>query len=450
MLERLEFKNIGPSPLMTLEFGERLNLLTGDNGLGKTFVLDAAWWALTRTWAEGRMLQPDPQAEGEPEIDYDVRGVMGKTAHAECGFDFEHYEWKGKPGRPSIPGLVVYARIDGGFSVWDPARNYWRNDEDESRSETQRPPAYQFNREQIWTGLWRTPKDEYEKNRDALLCRGLLDDLVSWQIDPAESEAARLFSDVLLELSPHANEPLRLGPSVELWGRAGKVPTLVVPYAEHPVPLEHASAGVKRAVALAYALVWAWVSHQKALRMTKKKVTEAHQIVLLFDEMEAHLHPQWQRRILPALLRAVNSRLLRGAEVPVQVIGTTHAPLVLASVETEFNKETDRLFNFELKASGQVEVQEVEYAKHGDVVSWLESEAFDMDSGYSVEAEAAMKEAGDFMAGSGSQDDETRKAIEARLRKALGGDDPLLVDWFAKTRPEVLRGAAQARSGRRG
>jgi recombinational DNA repair ATPase RecF len=28
-----------------------MNFLVGDNGLGKSFLLDAAWWALTRTWA---------------------------------------------------------------------------------------------------------------------------------------------------------------------------------------------------------------------------------------------------------------------------------------------------------------------------------------------------------------------------------------------------------------
>lgn len=95
-------------------------------------------------------------------------------------------------------------------------------------------------------------------------------------------------------------------------------------------------------------------------------------------------------------------------------------------------------------------MDEVPWAKHGNVVSWLESEAFDMESGYSVEAEAAMKEANDFMAGTGPQDDSTCAAIEARLRKALGGDDPFLVEWFAKTRPEMLRNAAQARTGRRG
>ena len=50
MLQQLHLKNVGPSPEMDLHFGERLNLITGNNGLGKSFLLDVAWWALTRRW----------------------------------------------------------------------------------------------------------------------------------------------------------------------------------------------------------------------------------------------------------------------------------------------------------------------------------------------------------------------------------------------------------------
>ena len=50
MLERLELKNVGPAPEMALDMAPRLNLITGDNGLGKSFLLDVAWWALTRKW----------------------------------------------------------------------------------------------------------------------------------------------------------------------------------------------------------------------------------------------------------------------------------------------------------------------------------------------------------------------------------------------------------------
>lgn len=50
MIKRLKIHNIGPAAKMELEFGQRLNLLTGDNGLGKSFLLDIAWWSLTRRW----------------------------------------------------------------------------------------------------------------------------------------------------------------------------------------------------------------------------------------------------------------------------------------------------------------------------------------------------------------------------------------------------------------
>lgn len=42
MLKTLKIEGVGPAPKMTLDFGSRLNLLTGDNGLGKSFLLDIA------------------------------------------------------------------------------------------------------------------------------------------------------------------------------------------------------------------------------------------------------------------------------------------------------------------------------------------------------------------------------------------------------------------------
>ena len=48
--------------------------------------------------------------------------------------------------------------------------------------------------------------------------------------------------------------------------------------------------------------------------------------VLLADEIDLHLHPGWQRRVMPAL---------RAAFSGVQLIVTTHSPQVLASVSSE-------------------------------------------------------------------------------------------------------------------
>ena len=437
MLERLEFKHLGPSPAMELRFGERLNLLTGDNGLGKTFVLDAAWWALTRTWAEGRMLLPDPRPDVVSSIAYEVRGKAGQRTKVKSEFDFgEAEDWKLPRGKKPMPGLVIYARVDGGFSVWDPARNYWRETEQDSSVGRRAPLAFHFNRRQIWNGLWRTEKDEYEKNKDALVCRGLLEDVVSWQHDPEEVAARDLLASVVAELSPRDNPgdreraPLAFGSPGEMLGRTGKVPMLKVPYSTEPIPLELASAGVRRIVALAYALVWAWVAHRKAVVQKKGLATAAHQIVFLFDEIEGHLHPQWQRRILPALLRALGS--LGGKELPVQIIGTTHAPLVLASVETEFNEESDRLFHFALTKQNAVTLERVPWAPQGDALNWLVSETFGLRQARSVEGERVVEAAEAWMRGDlaalppGLQ---SAEAIDTQLRRVLADNDRFKPRW---------------------
>lgn len=59
MLEALQFKNVGPADELSIELKPRMNFLAGDNGLGKSFLLDVAWWALTRTCARGTR-RPSP------------------------------------------------------------------------------------------------------------------------------------------------------------------------------------------------------------------------------------------------------------------------------------------------------------------------------------------------------------------------------------------------------
>ena len=52
MLKELHLKQVGTAPQFEVEFADRINLFTGDNGLGKTFLLDVAWWVLTGKWAD--------------------------------------------------------------------------------------------------------------------------------------------------------------------------------------------------------------------------------------------------------------------------------------------------------------------------------------------------------------------------------------------------------------
>src|ERR1039458_9518597 len=144
MIKELHLHQIGPVPDLEAAFGPRLNLVTGDNGLGKTFLLDACWYALTRTWADGKQFYPLPEEPRKPvpAIDYTIIGKNGREARNRAEYQFRDQSWACRQARPPIPGLVIYARIDGGFSVWDPARHYSRDDETDSGRE--RPAAYQF------------------------------------------------------------------------------------------------------------------------------------------------------------------------------------------------------------------------------------------------------------------------------------------------------------------
>jgi hypothetical protein len=431
MITRIQLQDIGPVAGLEADFGDRLNLVTGDNGLGKTFLLDACWYALTRTWADGRTILPgsETKKEDDPKISYSVVGKAGNEVESEARFDFQAQSWRGKAARPPIPGLVIYARIDGGFSVWDPARNYWR-DSDEGGS---RPASYQFSKADVWNGLVQSDDGEPPKT----ICNGLLRDVELWRL--RQSAAFDRLQSVLARLSADESESLSIGEGVRLRvDDVVDIPTLNLPYG--PVPVTMAAAGMKRVLALAYLLVWAWEEHRRSAEIRKGDTTD--RIVLLFDEVEAHLHPKWQRVFLPALLEAVELLLLEGNTSSVQIIATTHAPLILGSVEASWKPEHDKLFDFDL-VDRKVVFREREFARHGSAENWLSSDAFDLATGYPLAAEQAIQEADEFMLKYSEPAEAPAAAktkVHLKLMDSLGGDDeywPFWLPYFQyRDRPE--------------
>ncbi len=436
MITRLKLRHIGPASELAVEhFGPRLNLITGDNGLGKTFLLDACWFALTRTWADDKPFYPSPDVlkEPAPTIEY---AVVGKTEIESANiaeYQFRDQTWKRRQMRPPMPGLVIYARIDGGFSVWDPARNDWLDNTEGS----DRPAAFQFSKAQVWDGL-----EEGEGDRKQVICSGFIRDVESWRARNNGSFA--LLQSVLERLSADEHEKLSIGEGVRVrLIDVRDIPTLKMPYGV--VPVTQAAAGMRRVLALAYLLVWAWDEHRRAAKLQKDEPTD--RVVLLFDEVEAHLHPKWQRVFLPALLDVVNSLLLGGKAKSVQIIGTTHSPLALSSVESLWMDGDDELFDFDLDA-GQVEFEQVDFARHGSAENWLVSNSFDLPSGYPVDAQKAIEDADAFMRRHPSPNDaslEEKDQIHTRLLATLGGDDeywPYWLPYYEKGRTETTGSVA--------
>lgn len=415
MLRKLVLHNVGPAKDLALDpVAPHLNLLTGDNGLGKSFLLEAAWWALTRTWHETPAVPSAPDAVIEHWFDGDSKLSQSKSEWMPDG-----QSWKREPGRPPNPGLVMYARVDGSFSVWDPARNY-RLYSRADGGEADSPAAYQFSSSDVLWGLRRRVQAAGQW-REETLCLGLVDEWREWQ--RAADPRFELLRRLLAALGPD-DQPLEPGnlfrPSLD---DVRELPTIRMPYAQD-VPITYAPAGVQRMCKLAYLLAWAMSEHETESK--RRERAPSHQVIMLVDEIETHLHPRWQRTVLPSLLAAIQG--WREMDRPeVQVMVATHSPLVLTSIEPLFDPMIDALWKLDL-VDGAVQIERDAWHKRGDALMWLESDVFDETSPYSREAEAAMKDAAALMA-SESASEEQADRLRARLREALADTDPFWLNW---------------------
>jgi hypothetical protein len=425
MLESLHLRNVGPSPEMGMDMAPRLNLITGDNGLGKSFLLDVAWYALTRRWphdvnpalTSGYAARPT-DVKRPATIRFALQTKAGTPVEYESKYVPRDEAWLGRAGRPWNPGLVVYAHADGGFSVWDPARNYWKTRKGVDVQE--RLPAYVFSAKDVWDGLVMQVE-----GRPTVVCNGLIRDWSSWIRE--RGRTAEQMEEVLHTLSP-AGDALSVGPLTRLsLEDARDIPSIRTAYSPS-VPIVYASSGVRRIVGMAYMLIWSWNEHVIAAERIGERSTP--QVVMLVDEIESHLHPRWQRSILKSLLQVATTL---HAQARVQLITATHSPLILAAAEPAFKPDQDAWFDLDLEHSGddaQVVLQRRQFVPLGDVSNWLTSEAFDLAEPRSAESERAFAMAKNLLRRNTLPTPEEVRAVEQALVAAGVPDiDPFWVRW---------------------
>lgn len=414
-LSRLQIEGIGPAQKFDYQPASRMNLLTGDNSLGKTFILDCAWWALTDTWL-GQAALPNRHAKNST-ITYDLTTGGKAVDHQIARFNRKDFTWEiSKSPRSKLAGLAIYAKHDGSIAIWDPA--IISTNLSSSKLKTSRQSeSLLLSRDELWNGKKRTddPSD--------WICNGLLRDWPLWQLGgkryiakwgALEKAVLGLFSagdDVLI------GDPVNIRPDSSL-----EVPTLQMPYGLVPLPI--ASAGVQRVAALAYMLVWAWHRHIDAsdLRDTRP----ARRIVVLVDEIEAHLHPRWQRTIVPAIMEVASDL---AEDVSIQFHIASHSPMVAASLEPHFSLEDDALHHLQLDR-GNVKLDRVDFIRRGRSDLWLMSDVFGLNQPRSIEAEKAMSRALTiFSLPASSRDPSEIRSIDALLQRVLAPDDEFWPRW---------------------
>ncbi len=397
-LAALHLRDIGPAKSFDLQFGERLTLIAGDNGLGKSFLLDVAWWAITGKWVDKPAFPFVWLKEVNPTIKFEIRSTTNQILSGSSSFDWGNHSWIHQNERPSVAALCIYAKVDSSFAVSDETR--------EKLQVGDQSHVSFFTSNEVWDGK----PGEIE---------GLVRDWVNWQLS-REQHAFRMLARVLERLSPEDLGIITPGEPTRIPGDPRQIPTIKHAYGD--VPIIFSSAGVQHVLLLAYLVIWSWQEHIVAARQIGEE--PLRKMVIVVDEMEAHLHPRWQRTMLPALMSV--GKLL-SEELEIQIIASTHSPMVLASIEADFSEEADVLYHLALEESNVV-LEPLEFQKYGDISAWLTSPVFGLKHARSRDAEKAIETAKTIQLNPTSDASKVQE-ISDKLRQLLAPDDPFWPRW---------------------
>ena len=415
-VKQLEFREVGPARTLKYEPSRRLNLLIGDNSLGKTFLLDGVWWTITRNWIEYPAAPRRDVERSLPTIqvtfDASIRNVQRRSV-----YNWDRQIWQSSDKKVPVGALAIYARHDGSFLVWDSVSSL----SDVSGLST--TDHVVLDRDSLWHG--KRIKDEHRGMTS--ICNGVLVDWVNWQTRGSHfAEVFGAFVRCLEILSPPGGQKLEIEEPISMPGNEQEIPALAMEYGT--VPIVHASAGVKRVVALSYVLIWSWFRHQRNARLAGRDPFD--HLILMVDEIEAHLHPRWQRAIVPAMMEVVQ---VLSDELLVQAHIATHSPLVLASAETIFERSMDSLHHLDI-VDEAVSINAIDFFNFGNVDAWLVSNVFGLKQARSLKAEEFIERAKSLQLMKNPSLSDILET-DGGLRKYLRDDDEFWPRWryFAQT-----------------
>lgn len=394
----LNLTNAGPATALDLDYGSRLTMITGDNGLGKSFLLDFTWWAATGAWVERPFLPSETSNAATPSVEYALSGRGDAVSSFRAVWNAATHDWD-RPGNVmTIDALAVFSRADGSFAVADPVRTTFNQPGTAGAFLTAR---------EVWDGK-------------PGMIEGLVRDWVKWQ-SADDQKTFDLFTSVLKRLSPEDLGTLCPGDPIRLPGDPREIPTIEHRYGT--IPVTQASSGVQRVLLLAYLIIWSWQEHELASERLDRD--PLRRMLVIVDELEAHLHPKWQRIVLPALLSTTD---LLSSDLALQVIAATHSPMILASMETEFDQATDLLYH--LYGDGpSVKLEETPFVKYGDASGWLTSPLFGLKHARSREAERAIEAAKALQLAEAPAQELVREVTQ-RLKNNLASDDKFWPRWL--------------------
>ncbi len=345
-IAEITINNVPPfSGKVDFKFDKRVNVFIGPNASGKSTLLQQVLNNYRREWAGNGLA-----GTSEPEVAYINKQPVRLTSSEHCVFALEDHEGDGRYDRWGNYDVIIVpaTRVRYGATLQKDGLMFDSEDHDFFGVESLSAVFYQDYIHSAISALQRiiegnpvkgdaVPKDRERADHQLLhpfmvdaaeedprkAGRGLNEALVIAHecakkiceevISGNRPQNARIIHDVESESGlPEAKVTFELGVNIQTNdARNGR--------RVDPLDMASLSAGTEGT------LWWTRLIALSLLFMNEfEPGWQKRRGILLIDEIENHLHPTWQRRVIPALLEHFPG---------LQIFATTHSPFVVAGLE---------------------------------------------------------------------------------------------------------------------
>ena len=346
----LSVTDVGPFDEISLEFDQQVNVFTGPNNSGKSTLL----WVLGELLVYPFLMPTKLLRSEEPK--------WSLSTSSSTGVDSVEGTLPATVGR-MVP---IYKKI--GYTCYVPAQRHGTNfrslgptvpqdiegsvDEQlelfiEERSATVRELGSDWLRQAIRQQLASEEDPELARRRKLILAgNSMISDKAVKQkiinLDYASYREKRPAIKATISLVASMASEIAEGFSIQFMGVAedpeGLYPEFRTP--DGDLPLDVLSQGTQSIIQFLAYLIFGYAEYYDFPSDLGKKPG-----ILIIDEIDAHLHPTWQRRIIPTL---------NGYFPNLQIICSTHSPLMLAGLKAEQVKLLRRSENGKVTVSENV------------------------------------------------------------------------------------------------
>ncbi|MFK8284487.1 AAA family ATPase [Capnocytophaga canis] len=311
-LHKLYLKNIGPFLEGEIEF-DQVTILTGENGTGKTVVLDAIRkMLLSRGWTNAlskmRNIRRDDSFKIELSLLFNNETFKIETNSIENNYLYESFEIKKSVSPYYDLGSVFSDSRCAKGNLW--IANYWTSQNDHSDFHI---PSLDFIKPENYL---IDSLDGIQKNAETTKIITFLDYYKSSD-KPEEKKEGEFIFEILkkiFKISLYEGEFVYVD-------RSRLMPVIIQNGVE--VSLDKLSSGNLYLVQRLIGLLGQMYSVYKLNNLPLEEMCNTSGL-LLIDEAENHLHPKWQKTFIKSILELFPN---------LQIVAATHSPFIVGSVE---------------------------------------------------------------------------------------------------------------------